>query len=56
MYKRQVKGWYKYESGKDFYTCESDATDKATIDVSKGEYADQYSIKEIGIIFYMSEN
>ena len=26
-------------------TCESDATDKATIDVSKGEYADQYSIK-----------
>lgn len=40
-----VKGWYKYESGKDFYTCESDATDKATIDVSKGEYADQYSIK-----------
>lgn len=40
-----VKGWYKYESGKDFYTCESDSTDKATIDVSKGEYADQYSIK-----------
>lgn len=40
-----VKGWYKYESDKDFYTCESDATDKATIDVSKGEYADQYSIK-----------
>lgn len=41
----QVKVRYKYESGKDYYTCPDGSIHKGTVDVSRGEYADKFSIK-----------
>lgn len=41
----QVKVRYKYESGKDYYTCPAGSIHKGTVDTSRGEYADQFSIK-----------
>lgn len=41
----QVKVRYKYESGKDYYTCPDGSVEKGTIDASRGEYADKFSIK-----------
>lgn len=41
----QVKVRYKYESGKDYYTCPDGSKDKGTVDASRGEYADKFSVK-----------
>lgn len=42
-----VKGWYKYESGKDYYTCEAPYMDNcpSAKKVDGAEYVDEYSIK-----------
>lgn len=42
-----VKGWYKYESGKDYYTCEAPYMDNCPFakKVDGAEYVDEYSIK-----------
>lgn len=42
-----VKGWYKYESGKDYYTCEAPYMTNCpnATKVEGQEYVDEYSIK-----------